>query len=378
MQIIGLAGVTVSACLVSCLIGVVRARPKPSADETVRRDLATKFDPYLSQLAEKGFSGVVFVAQDGKVAFAKGYGMADRERKIPFSTDTVFDVGSITKQFTAAAILRLEMKGKLRVTDPIIQYFGEVPEDKRGITLHHLLTHSAGFVDSLEDDYVRVTRDEFVAKALASKLRSVPGKSHHYSNVGYSLLGAIIELVAGETYEKYLHDNLFKPAGMLKTGYVIPKWGRDELAHGYQRNKDWGTPIDHPWAADGPYWHLRANGGLLSTVGDLDRWHRALLDEKVLSKEAKAKYQTPHIKEGLLSSSHYGYGWSIGKTPHGTRVIEHNGSNMIFYADFRRYVDDGVVLIFATNAFTLRDMSVADRLSQFIFYAEEHQKGSRR
>jgi CubicO group peptidase (beta-lactamase class C family) len=81
---------------------------------------------------------------------------------------------------------------------------------------------------------------------------------------------------------------------------------------------------------------LRANCVSLSTVGDLDRWHRALLDEKVLSKEAKAKYQTPHITEGLLSSSPYGYGWSIGKTPHGTRLIEHNGSNMIFYADFRR------------------------------------------
>jgi hypothetical protein len=88
--------------------------------------------------------------------------------------------------------------------------------------------------------------------------------------------------------------------------------------------------------------------------------------------------QTPHIKEGLLTSSHYGYGWSIGKTPHGSRVIEHNGRNMIFDADFRRYVDDGVVLIFATNAFTLRDMSVAGRLSQLIFSTEEHRKGSRR
>jgi CubicO group peptidase (beta-lactamase class C family) len=232
-------------------------------------------------------------------------------------------------------------------------------------------------IESLGDDYKRVTRDEFVAKAVASKLRSVPGKSYHYSNVGYSLLGAIIELVAGQTYERYLHDNLFKPGGMLKTGYVIPKWGRDELAHGYQRNKDWGTPIDHPWAADGPYWHLRANGGILSTAGDLYRWHRALIDEKILSEEAKTKFQTLHIKEGLLSSNHYGYGWPIGKTPRGKRVIEHNGSNMVFFADFRRYVDDGVVLIFATNAFALRDLSVADRLSQLVFALEKPPRGSK-
>jgi CubicO group peptidase (beta-lactamase class C family) len=379
MQVLGLPGALGAACLSAALIGGLGAQPRRVAVEPVLRELSAKLDFYLSGLAENGFSGVVLVAQDGKISFAKGYGLADRERRIPFTTETVFDVGSITKQFTAAAILKLEMQGRLRVTDPLPRFFRSgVPDDKKGITLHHLLTHSAGFADVLGDDYERVTRDEFVSKAFASKLRSVAGKSYHYSNVGYSILGAIVELVAGQTYERFLHDNLFKPAGMLKTGYVIPKWDRDELARGYRRNKDWGTPTDQPWAADGPYWHLRANGGLLSTAGDLERWHRALLDEKVLSKAAMAKYQTPHVREGPHSRTSYGYGWSIGTTPRGTRVIEHNGSNMVFYADIRRYVDDGVVLIFATNAFTWRDMSVPDRLTRLIFKEEEQRDGSRR
>jgi CubicO group peptidase (beta-lactamase class C family) len=250
---------------------VAQSQSKLDRHEPVRRELAAKLDAYLSGLTAKGFSGVVFVAHDGKTSFAKGYGLADRQRKVPFDTNAVFDIGSITKQFTAAAVLKLEMQGKLCVTDPITRFFHNVPEDKKRITLHQLLTHSAGFTDALGDDDEPVTRDEFVAQALASKLQSAPGKSYRYSNVGYSLLGAIIESVTGQAYEKCLHDDLFDPAGMMRTGYVIPKWGRDELAHGYQRGKDWGTPRDHPWAADGPYWHLRANGGLLSTVRDLDR-----------------------------------------------------------------------------------------------------------
>jgi CubicO group peptidase (beta-lactamase class C family) len=287
------------------------------ANGTVKGELATKIDQRLSRLAEGDFSGVVLAAQGGIVILGKGYGYADRAAKLPFTTETVFDIGSITKPFTAAAILKLEMTGKLTVTDPIMKYLRDVPEDKQQITLHQLLTHTAGFTDSLGDDYDKVGREDFVKLALASKLRSRPGKSYSYSNVGYSLLGVIIKRVTEQSYEKYLHDNLFKPAGMMKTGYVIPEWGNARLAHGYQKTKDWGTPLDHAWNQDGPYWHLRANGGLLSTVDDLYRWSVALRGDGILSKKAKEKHFAPHVSEGFLSGgTHYGYGWSIGGPPH--------------------------------------------------------------
>lgn len=311
--------------LLASVIAAGRATAQPKAEAvtngTVKGEIATKIDKRLSELADKDFSGVVLVAQDGKVILAKGYGFADRAGKVPYTTDTVFDIGSITKPFTGSAILKLEMDGKLKVTDPITKFFKDVPDGKNEITVHHLLTHTAGFRDSLGGDYDKVARDDFVRLALASKLQSKPGKSYSYSNVGYSLLGAIIEQVTGASYEKYLRDSLFKPAGMAKTGYVLPKWGKDEVAHGYQKDKDWGTPLDHAWAEDGPYWHLRANGGLLSTVGDLYRWSVALQGEEILSKQVKQKQFTPHVSEGFLSGgSHYGYGWSIGKTKQGKKA----------------------------------------------------------
>jgi CubicO group peptidase (beta-lactamase class C family) len=342
---------------------------------TVKGETATKIDKRLAELAEKDFSGVVLVAQRGDVILAKGYGFADRAGKRPYTTDTVFDIGSITKPFTASAILRLEMEGKLKVTDPITAYFEDVPDDKSEITLHHLLTHTAGFKDALGGDYDKIDRDEYVKLALASKLRSKPGKSYFYSNVGYSLLGAVIEQVAGVSYEKYLHDRLFKPAGMTKSGYVIPKWNKDELARGYQKDKEWGTPLDRAWAEDGPYWHLRANGGLLSTVGDLYRWSVGLQEENILSRTAQGKQFTPHVSEGLLGGgSHYGYGWSVGKTKQGKAVWEHNGSNGIFYADFRIFPEDRVVMILATNASGLRYESELSNLAGMVF---SEQKNSR-
>lgn len=338
--------------ILSVLLLSVAIAAQQKSKNAASGELGAKLDSQMRQLAEKGFSGVLFVAKDGQIVLNNGYGLANKEDKIPYSADTVFDIGSITKQFTGAAILKLEMQGKLRTTDKISKYFKDVPADKADITLHQLLTHSAGFVDGLGRDYEKLTRDELIQKALASKLQYAPGEKHEYSNLGYSLLGAIIEMVTGKSYERYLRENLFKPAGMNKTGYMIPKWKREDLAVGYSRKDGsrWGTPVDHLWDKDGPFWNLRANGGLLSTAEDLYKWHLALEGEKVLSKAAKEKYYTPHIAEEPGGSSFYGYGWVIQKTGRGTKVIWHNGGNPYFFADFRRYVDDDVVIILATNS----------------------------
>jgi CubicO group peptidase (beta-lactamase class C family) len=337
-------------CLLFFICSTVVAQQNPS-NGFVKGELGTKLDSQMRQLTDKGFSGVLLVAKDGQIVLEKGYGLANRGNKITYAPKTVFTVGSITKQFTGAAILKLEMQGKLRTSDKITKYFKDVPPDKADITLHQLLTHSAGFVHSIGDDYERLTRGEVVKRALASKLLYVSGAKHEYSNVGYSLLGAIIEIVTGKSYERYLHDNLFKPAGMKETGYVIPEWKRENLAVGYREDGSrWGTPLDHLWDKDGPYWNLRANGGILSTVGDLYKWHLALEGEKILSKEAKEKYFAPHIAEQPEAVSFYGYGWVNEKTPRGTTLIWHDGGNGFFYADFRRYIDEKVVYIVATNS----------------------------
>ena len=312
----------------------------------VNSEVGQRLDEHFTSIAASDFSGVILVAQGTRVVLSKGYGAADRKRHIPFTSGTVFDIGSITKQFTAAAILKLEMQGKLRVNDKIGQYIADVPADKAAITLHHLLTHSAGFANNFgQSDYAPLKRDEFIRLALVSELKFAPGEGFNYSNIGYSLLGAIIEIVAQQSYESYLHDNLFRPAGLTETGYMIPQWNPDEVAVGYARfGFEWGSALEKLSGAGGPHWNMVAAAGMLSTVGDLYKWHLALEGEEVLSREAKEKFFLPH-----LSEHHYGYGWVFSKTRGGAAVIWHDGSNKVCNAHLRRYVGEGAVVIIATN-----------------------------
>ncbi|MEA3421805.1 MAG: serine hydrolase domain-containing protein, partial [Acidobacteriota bacterium] len=259
-------------------------------------NLTMKLEEYMAHAEKAGFLGSVLVAVKDKVLLSSGYGMADKKREIPFTADTVSTIGSITKQFTGAGILKLQMMGKLNVKDPITKYFQNIPEDKKDITLHHLLTHSAGFPGAIGHDFDPISRKEFIQLAMNTKLERKPGTLYEYSNVGYSLLGIIIELVSGKSYEEFLHENLFSPAGMMNTGYLIPAWDKKNLAHGYRGKSDWGTLLDHPWLEDGPGWHLRGNGGILSTVKDMYKWHKALEGNTILGEEGKKLYYHPHIR----------------------------------------------------------------------------------
>ena len=323
--------------------------------------LGEKLDRWL---VAADFRGNVLVSKGGTVLLRKGYGMADRENGVPYTADTVFTVGSITKQFTASAILKLEMQGKLHVEDPIGKYIPGVPEDKRAITLHHLLTHTSGLESDFAGDFDPVSRDEYAKRVLASKLRSKPGDVYFYANSGYSLLGAVVEIVSGMPYEKYLRDNLFLPAGMRDTGYKLPGWSPARIAVGYHDGKRWGRLTEKPWAADGPYWALRANGGIHSTLDDMLRWHVALSGDTVLSAAEKDKMFRRQVREGPGADTYYGYGWSIGEAAWGGRLIEHNGGNGTFFADFLRYVDDEIVVILSTNDSEVRGGRISHALGR--------------
>lgn len=353
--------------LVIAILAVTARAGSDKGDNTVNRPLGKKLDRHLNRMADDGYSGAVLVAHDGKIILRKGYGLANREKSVPVTPDTVFTIGSITKQFTGAAILKLEMQGKLKVSDTIDKFFDDVPKDKKDITIHQLLTHTAGFADALGFDYdTSATRDAFLKLAMDSKLRSDPGRKHAYSNVGYSLLGMIIEKASGMDYEAYLRQHLFVPAGMSHTGYLLPKFEEDTLAVGYRDDEPWGTVLGHPMLDDGPAWHLRANGGIHSTVDDMYKWHLALEGTDILSSAAKAKYFAPHVDEGY-GDSYYGYGWVNFKTPRGTKLLAHNGGNMIFCADFRRYVDEGVVIFHATNRAGSDPDRISNDLARIIF-----------
>ena len=308
-----------------------------------------KIEKYLETLEENGFSGSVLVAYKGQKIISEGYGLSDRERNIQNTKGTVFDTGSITKQFTAAGILKLEMQGKLSVDDKISKYFKNVPKDKQSITIHHLLTHAAGLPAAIDDDYQYITAADFLAQTFKQKLAFDVGTSYKYSNVGYTLLAMIIEIVSCETYEEYLYSNLWKPAKMYQTGYERPNYNQKDVAIGYRMTKTFGRP-NKKWDVHGPSWHLKGNGGVLSTVEDMYAWHKALERTTILNEAAKQKMYTKHIEEGEDAGSYYGYGWVIFSTPRNTELIAHNGGNGVFFADFWRYLTEDIVIFSMNNA----------------------------
>lgn len=314
--------------------------------------------PFLDDVVPAGSSGSLVAAVDGGRVVCRGWGEADREAGVPAGCDTVYDVMSMTKQFTAAAVLKLHTQGRLRVGDPIVRYFPQAPADKRHITVEQLLTHTSGLVASLGGDDERVSRADLVAEAFATALRSEPGATYHYSNTGYSLLAAIVEVASGTDYESYLAEHLFRPAGMTRTGYVLPDWQQRSIAVEYDASGEpLGRPVDRPWAEDGPYWNLRGNGGLLSTAGDLYRWHRALEEHVVLDEAATRRLFEPRVREEPGGDTFYGYGWVLQQVG-GLGVAWHNGGNGRSYGEIARGTDrDGFVFWVANR---VRDQDAWD------------------
>jgi CubicO group peptidase (beta-lactamase class C family) len=305
--------------------------------------LKNDLNAYLSKAADFGFSGVVLVARDGKVVSKGAYGFADRKRKLSNTLNTVFYTCSITKHFTAAAIMKLEMQGKLKTDDTIDKFLDNVPADKAKVKIHQLLTHTAGFPEYSGPDHQISGRDETIKRILDTPLDFAPGTSYSYSNAGYSFLAYVVEKASGQDYETYLNTHLFKPAGMMRTGYVLPKYKKSTLPRGYVENEDKATALDHPWSPKGPYWNLLGNGGMLSTIDDMFKWYQALQSDKILSKEAKAKMFTP-------ARNNYGYAWNINDTKYG-KAIGHNGSNDFgFSAHLRWFPEKNVCIIVMSNA----------------------------
>ncbi|MCI0585331.1 MAG: beta-lactamase family protein [Planctomycetes bacterium] len=300
---------------------------------------------YLARAAAFGFSGQVLVAEKGQVVVDACFGSIDGERGAPILPDSPFNVASFTKQFTAAAVLRLEADGKLRVDDPIGRLLPGVPEEKAGITIHHLLTHTAGLRrDSIRpSDPALSTRDETVKRVLASPLRSKPGERFAYSNDGYRLLAAIVEKVSGQTYRDFVAERLFGPAGMRNTStYDDPRWAGAAVATGFDEWHSLGSFRD--WTAG---WHRLGSGGIVSTARDLYAWHLALAGDRVLPPAARARMfakQTP-AEDGAS----YGYGAFLKETKDGKPLVFHGGDNAGYHSEVRWYPQDDRVLLLLTN-----------------------------
>lgn len=314
------------------------------------QSLNLKLENYLTEMEKSGLTGSILIELPDGSIISRGCGFRNLESNEPNDAATVFDIGSLTKQFTAAAIIKLEMAGKLSVNDPVTKYFDMVPEDKKYITVHDLLRHQSGLISNIGKDYEKIQKTEFLSKLFSTKLKFKPGDNFSYSNVGYTLLSLIVEKVSGQTYESFLYENLWQPVMMEHTGYSRPAFDADRIAIGYdQMNSVWGRPTEKEWDGSAPYLHLFGNGGILSTTEDMLKWSRALQTNLIFNEDATKRLFSPNLRAEETEESYYAYGWDVAKTSRNTTRIWHNGSNRIFYADVMIFPQDKVVLIWLSN-----------------------------
>ncbi|MBX9927854.1 MAG: beta-lactamase family protein, partial [Gemmatimonadaceae bacterium] len=280
--------------------------------------IAARADSMLRDAERRGFSGSVLITIDGRPALLKGYGLAERATARRFTPATVVQIGSNTKDFTTVAILQLVDAGKLSLDDSLPTIWQGVPADKRGITVRMLLTHRAGFAghaDPIAGDFAPVTRPQMVDRALARALAFRPGTREQYSNEGYSLLAAIIELRRGESFDQYVQQRILAPIGLTRTGFHLPAFATSDLAHGYTREgRDNGTMLSRPHASDGPFWNLRGNGGMLSTLEEMQRFYTALYGDKLVGRALRAEFfpDQPTALAGSDNVSFFGFAHEPG------------------------------------------------------------------
>ena len=319
----------------------------PVAEQSGEQDAPADIGDKLKAMAqylekacsELGFSGVVLVAKGDKIVLHQSCGWADQEKTSKIKLDTKFCIASITKQFTAAAILKLQEQGLLNVNDTIGKFFKNIPGDKTKITLHQLLTHTSGLAQNYAADGI-LDRDDAIKTILEKPLKNPPGERFGYSNDGYNLLAAIVEIVSGKPYEAFLRQNLLTPAGMEQTCF----WGepqlKEPLAAAYMQKK---LPDD----IKQPNWGFRGATGMFSTAADLVKWYRALLTDKVLNKNSTGKLFSPYAP---TSAGDYTYGWFISKSKNGGDVLWTAGSEDFGHNGIIKAYTDGTLIIVVTNS----------------------------
>ncbi|HJS51291.1 MAG TPA: serine hydrolase [Pyrinomonadaceae bacterium] len=320
-----------------------------------------KIEEYMGAVEKiDRFSGTVLVAKDGKPIFSKGYGMANKEWDIPNSPQTAFRLGSITKQFTSAAIMLLQERGKLNTADPVCKYVAECPATWEPITIRHLLTHTSGIANYTDSpDFAKkailpISVNDLLADYKSKPLDFAPGEKFNYSNSGYHLLGVIVEKASGQSYKDFLQENIFTPLGLKDTGYDSHQNIIKRRAAGYKRNGDGFVNAAYmdmliPYAA----------GALYSTTEDLLKWEQALYTEKLLTKKSLDEMFTP------LKGT-YAYGWNVGKRGN-RRSISHGGGIYGFATQLARFPDDKVTVVVLSNVEGASAGAVANNLSAIVF-----------
>jgi CubicO group peptidase (beta-lactamase class C family) len=304
-------------------------------DDFIRNEMTGRQIPGLA----------IAVLENGKLCRSGAYGLANLEHNVPVKPETVFEVGSVTKQFTAAGILLLAQDGKLSLDDPVRRHLKDAPDSWQEVRVRHLLTHTSGIKSytGLDGFELRrhLTQAQFITTLAALPLEFRPGDSWKYSNSGYSLLGYIIENVSGKSYWDFMFQRVFGPLKMYATTNRNPTVILPNRAVGYEHTNHILINRDYDLT------DVCAAGALVSNIGDLAKWNAALDTDAIFSPAIKQQMWTPaRLNDGKLTR--YGLGWFIDSVEN-RRIIGHGGSTSGFSATIQRFPDEHLAIIILTN-----------------------------
>jgi len=314
-------------------------------------------DDYIqSELRKQHIPGLALgVYRDDRIVTAKGYGLANLELQVPVKPETVFQSGSIGKQFAATAVMMLVEEGKINLDDSITKYFPSAPTTWQNIRVRNLLSHTSGLSEYESEDKTRpggpvnmrtdYTEEQFVKLIESFAPEFAPGEKWVYTNSNYVLIGAIIRKASGEFYGDFLQERIFKPLGMTSTRVISEADIIRNRAAGYRlvngeiKNQEWVAPL----------FNTTADGALYFNVLDLAKWDAALYTEKLIKKSSLDQMWTPvKLNNGTVNPDGYGFAWFV-HSMNGHRMIEHGGSWQGFHAAIVRYPDDKLTVVVLCN-----------------------------
>jgi CubicO group peptidase (beta-lactamase class C family) len=335
---------TIPACLLAASAGIILLVVTPGAAQD---NISAEVDRYIKdEMRKQHIPGLsLAVIKAGQIILAKGYGFANVEHQVPVKLETIFQSGSVGKQFTATAVMILVEEGKIKLDESISKYLKNTPKGWQGITVRHLLTHTAGMIIypyqlGLRNDY---TEDELLNHAASIPLTFQPGEKWSYSNLGYFVLGIMISKVTGMFYGDFIQERIFKPLGMntarvINEADIIPNRAAGyRLEKGELKNQEWVSPT----------LNSTADGALYLTVLDMAKWDAALYGEKLLKRSSLDQMWTP-VKLNDGKTYPYGFGWFMDEVK-GHRLIHHGGGWQGFTSLIWRYVDDKLTIVVFTN-----------------------------
>lgn len=325
--------------------------PADAVARLVRAEMQKQHIPGLALL----------VSRNGQPIRAEGYGLSNVELQVAVKPETIFQSGSVGKQFTATAVMMLVEAGKVGLEDPLTRYFPEAPVWWKEVTVRELLSHTAGFTDYPDDFDMRkdYSEEDLLKIVGAIPPAYVPGTKWSYSNLGYLTLGILIHRVTGEFYGDFLQRRIFKPLDMSTTRII----GEADIVPNRSAGYRWvgGQLKNQEWVS--PSLNTTADGSLYFSVQDLAKWDAALYTEKLLRHASlQQMWRVAALRDGKPNAGHYGYGWFIGNK-HGHHVVEHEGQWQGFETQISRYVDDGLTVVVLTNLAQARPERIADAVA---------------